>query len=589
MSQIKCHQASFSFGDKPILDHVSFSIDHRDRIVVLGRNGAGKSTLFKLIEGEFIADEGSIERGPITIAKMEQSVPRDLNGTVLDYVLEGHINDDEWQQSHQAQAVISKLGLEEQAELNHLSGGQIRRVLLAKALVNEPDILLLDEPTNHLDIDSILWLEHFIQQYPKTVITITHDRAFMQSIATRIFELDLGKMIDWHGSYHDFLKHKEHVLHAEALEHAKFDKKLAAEEVWIRQGIKARRTRNEGRVRALKAMRQQRTERLSRDGKLNIEQQRIDYSGKQVIEINNLGVDYQNQTLIDQFTAMVLRGDKIGIIGHNGSGKSTLIKALLGETKPDRGTIKTGSNLKVAYFDQHRAQLDPSKTAMDAIAEGREFIDINGKRKHIISYLQDFLFTPEKARSLVSSLSGGERNRLMLASILAKPSNLLILDEPTNDLDQETLELLEEFLLDYQGTLLLVSHDRALLNNVVTSTWVFEANGHIQEYIGGYDDWQRQKKQRHDTQPKTDKTQKTTEKKTKPKKLGYMEQRELNALPDKISELENAINAMQNRFCEPNYYQQDNDIIQADKAQLAKLESELETAFERWEYLENKQ
>lgn len=586
MSLIKCHQASFSFGDKPILDNVSFTIEHRDRIVILGRNGAGKSTLLKLIEGEHIPEQGSIERNHITIAKMEQSVPRNLHGTILQFVLSAHESHDDWQETYQAQAVISKLGLDETAELSALSGGQIRRALLAKALVNEPDILLLDEPTNHLDIDSILWLEQFIKNYPKTVITITHDRAFMQQIANRIFELDLGKLITWDGSYNDFLKHKEHVLHAEALEQAKFDKKLAAEEVWIRQGIKARRTRNEGRVRALKTMRQQRASRLQRDGKMTIEQQRVDYSGKQVFDIQELSVSYADQKLIHEFTSLIVRGDKIGIIGANGSGKSTLIQCLLGERAPDSGQVRLGSNINMAYFDQHRSRLDPDKTAIDAIADGREFIEVNGKRKHIISYLQDFLFTPEKARSLVSSLSGGERNRLMLAAILAKPSNLLILDEPTNDLDQESLELLEEFLLEYQGTLLLVSHDRALLNNVVTSTWVFEANGHIQEYVGGYDDWQRQKQP--DLKQSTNKKTVVKPASKKPGKLSYKEQRELEQLPDTIQTLEQQIDTLQNRFCEPDYYQQDADLIQQEQQQLATLEQQLDTAFERWQQLEEK-
>jgi ABC transport system ATP-binding/permease protein len=583
---MRAQKISLSYGDRALLDEITFEIKPRDRIAIIGRNGVGKSTLLKIIDNEIQPDSGNIKRNAALItAQLQQQVPKNPTGTILEFVLKKQIKMNEWDGDYQAQTVISQLGLDETMLMSALSGGQIRRALLAAALVNEPDILLLDEPTNHLDIESIIWLERFVRQYPKAVITITHDRVFMQKIANRIFEIDRGQLITWDGSYNDFLIHKENELGAEATANKNFDKKLAQEEVWIRQGIKARRTRNEGRVRALEQMRRDRSQRRERRGNIAIEKQTSDQSGKTVIELDNISVSYDNKTLINQFSANMLRGDKIGIIGPNGCGKSTLIKTLLQEINPDEGGVKHGTKLEIAYFDQHRSHLDPEQTALDNISQGREFITLNGKNKHIISYLQDFLFTPEKSRSLVKSLSGGECNRLMLAKLFSKPANFLILDEPTNDLDQETLELLEEHLLQFDGSLLVVSHDRALLNNVITSSWVFEQDGHIQEYVGGYDDWQRQKGTPMAATSK-EKVVKSEQKLPKAKKLSYKDQRELEALPERISSLETAIKSVESKMADPDFYQQDRRTIDEETNKLTELNKELETAFDRWETLD---
>ena len=623
MSLIKLRNIYLRYGEFPLFDHLNLHIEAGERVCLIGRNGAGKSTLLKLLMGEVTADEGDIEKKPqLKIVRLNQEVPENLSGTVFEVVSEGlgeagllisryqhlleqltHSHDSKlmqdlekvqhqievqgaWNLSREVENIISLIELPRDQQVSELSGGLKRRVLLAKALVSDPDLLLLDEPTNHLDIEAITWLEKFLCNYPKAQLFITHDRVFMQKIATRIVELEQGKIISWEGDYASFLKHKAESLNAEAKEQALFDKRLAQEEVWIRQGIKARRTRNEGRVRALETMREQRKQRRARPGQVKLETQSAEQSGKIVFEVENISFNQADKTIIKNFSTTILRGDKVGIIGPNGSGKSTLLNLLLGDLEPQAGRIGRGTKLEVSYFDQLRQQLDLEKSVQDNIYTGSEFININGQSKHVISYLQDFLFSPQQARSPVKSLSGGERNRLLLARLFTKASNVLVLDEPTNDLDAETLELLEEQLLQYEGTLLLVSHDRALLNNVVTSTLVFEGDGKVMEYVGGYDDYLRQRALL------TDKVAEVVEKEvTKPnsskKKLSYNEQRELEQLPEKINLLEKKLGELQIKINDPAFYQQDKQIVQASLAELQKLETDLQTAYQRWEYLED--
>jgi ATP-binding cassette subfamily F protein uup len=584
---IQAIDLQLQFSEHPIFRALNFTINKGDRIAILGRNGAGKSTLLKVLQGQISTDSGRLITSPgLRIATMQQSVPTDLCGTVLDFVSTA-LNDHH--ETYKAEKVISQLGLVASWSMDYLSGGQIRRALLARALVTEPDVLLLDEPTNHLDLSSIQWLEQFLKRIEQTVIFISHDRTFMQNVATRIFELDIGEIITWDGSYQGFLKHKENQLASQAKFEANFDKKLAQEEAWIRQGIKARRTRNEGRVRALKQMREARRERQSRQGQLSIQQQETLYASKMIMEIEQLTVRFEDKPLIQDFSSLLLRGDKVGIIGPNGSGKSSLIRCLLAEAKPLSGQIKTARELKVAYFDQHRASLDPNLSALDNVAEGRERIEVNGKSQHIISYLQDFLFSPERARAPISALSGGETNRLLLAKILSHPSQLLILDEPTNDLDMETLELLEDYLVNYPGTLLLVSHDRSLLNHVVTSTWVFDGQGHLNEYVGGYDDYLRQASPNQPAKKtsNTKNTSKTSLASPQKKKLGYLAQRELDALPAKIEKLEQDIAALQQQLASPSFYQQEKALVNQVQKQLKTLENDLEQAYTRWQELED--
>ena len=499
--------------------------------------------------------------------------------------------EDGWAMDQRVQSVINRLGLEADADFKALSGGMKRRVLLAQALVEQPDVLLLDEPTNHLDIESIEWLEGFLKAYKGSILFITHDRRFLKSLATRIVEIDRGELTSWPGDYSNYLRRKEERLAAEEKQNAEFDKKLAQEETWIRQGIKARRTRNEGRVRRLEAARKERSERRNLIGNVDMKAQQAELSGKKVIEATSISMNYQGRQLIDDFSTLIMRGDKIGIVGPNGCGKSTLIKILLGDLKPDQGTVTLGTKLDIAYFDQHRAQLDETKSAMDNVSEGKDMMIINGKERHVISYMQDFLFTPERARAPITALSGGERNRLLLAKILARPSNLLILDEPTNDLDIETLELLEDMLENYGGTMLLVSHDRDFINNVVTSSIVFEGEGQVKEYIGGYDDWLRQRKSQQKTSS-NDKAHKDQSSKVKPRqksaKLSYKDQRELDKLPADIADVEKKVEAVQADMASPEFYQQDKDTIAEVSAELESLEQKLERYFERWEELEAK-
>jgi ABC transport system ATP-binding/permease protein len=479
-----------------------------------------------------------------------------------------------------------------------LSGGMKRRVLLAKALVIKPDILLLDEPTNHLDLEAIQWLEDQLLDYKGALLFITHDREFMRHLSTRIIELDRGRLHSFPGNYDAFLKHKEEALHAEGLANERFDKKLAQEEQWIRQGIKARRTRNEGRVRALEQMRVERQARRQQVGKVKMDIASAERSGKLVAEATDVGFDYDGQPLIDGFSTTILRGDKIGVLGPNGVGKTTLLKILLGQLKPTRGKVVTGTKLEVAYFDQLRAQLDEQASVIDNLALGREFVEISGKQKHVIGYLQDFLFAPERARSPVSMLSGGERNRLLLAKLFSKPSNILVLDEPTNDLDIETLELLEELLIEYPGTVLLVSHDRAFVNNVVTSTLVFEGNGQVNEYVGGYDDWLSQAAANRESPPDNTQAVKATndhdpdpEKKEKDhpvrkKKLSYKDQRELEQLPALIEACEQEVEALHQQMADESFYKQEKSVIVETQQRLAEAEEKLEHCYTRWEQLE---
>ncbi len=629
MALITLRDIQLGFGGAPLLDGVSFSIEPGERICLLGRNGAGKSSLMKLLAGELQPDDGRmvLQQGA-KVARLTQEVPDDTQGSLFDVVAGGigelgalvqryhqisvqleHNQEpgllaqlarvqheleaaDGWQLEQRVETVISRLALDPEAAFDQLSGGLKRRALLARALAPGPDLLLLDEPTNHLDIESIEWLEEFLLGYGGTLLFITHDRAFLRSLATRILELDRGRLTDWPGDYDNFLRRKEEMLHAEEMEQQRFDKKLAQEEVWIRQGIKARRTRNEGRVRALKKMRDERLQRREQDGSARLSLQEAERSGKLVVEAEGVDYAWEGKPVIRNFSTTILRGDKVGVIGPNGSGKTTLLNLLLGRLAPDSGSVRLGTKVEVAYFDQLRASLNPAASVRDNVAEGSDQVEVSGKKKHVISYLQDFLFTPDRAAQPVSALSGGERNRLLLAKLFTRPFNVLVMDEPTNDLDVETLELLEELLLEYQGTLLLVSHDRAFLNNVVTSTLVFEGGGRVAEYVGGYDDWQRQRQPVAASKPaaaakKPDPDRTRPKPKPAAKKLGYKEQRELETLPKRIEELEEEMVVIQGRMADPAFYQQDGDGIAAQKTRLSEVEAELEQAYSRWEELES--
>lgn len=641
MALLFLRDTQLSYGTQTLLDGVDFKIEPNERVCIVGRNGEGKSTLLKVIEGSVQADDGSrILQDGVQIAKLQQEVPNDTQGSVFHIIAQGLGNigqlierfhqltatladdssentlneltrtqqaiDDQngWDLNQKVETLISKLSLPAEAEFSELSGGMKRRVLLAQALIQDPDILLLDEPTNHLDIPSIQWLEDFLKNLSCSLVFITHDRSFLQALATRIVELDRGQLYNWECDYATYLQRKAAQLESEAKSNAEFDKKLAQEEAWIRQGIKARRTRNEGRVRALEKLREAHKARRQQQGKANLQYNQANHSGKQVIEVDDIHFAWADQVVIDHFSTMILRGDKVGFIGANGCGKSTLLKLLLGQLTPQSGHIKLGTNLKIAYFDQHRDQLDENKAVVDSVLEESDYIEINGQRKHIMGYLGDFLFSPERARQPVKALSGGERNRLLLARVFAKPSNLLVLDEPTNDLDIETLELLEELLLDYPGTVLIVSHDRAFLNSVVTSSIVFDAPGQVNEYVGGYDDWLRQRPAHYDAPaPKTAAQTNTQESARpgekaetpaakssdkpaakKPKKLSYKDQREYDALPETIETLETELEALQMQISEPEFYQQTGH--EAVLERLNACEAELEAAFERWEILE---
>jgi len=627
MALVKFDNVSLAFGHVPLLDKVQFQIDANERVCLVGRNGTGKSTLMQVLRGTVQPDDGSVwVKDNLRIAYLAQEVPADQQQSVFDVItagLEGvgallaeyhhvalaltgdhdpalldRLSDlqqkleaqDGWSLEQRVESVITRLGLPADKALSELSGGLRRRVMLAQALVTEPDLLLLDEPTNHLDLEGIQWLEEFLLGWNGSLLFVTHDRAFLQNLATRIVELDRGKLTSWPGNYQNYLVKKEEALAVEADHNAKFDKRLAQEEVWIRQGIKARRTRNEGRVRALEAMRRERSQRREQQGKAKLNLEDAQRSGKLVVEVENASVGYGGQAIIRDFSVRIMRGDRIGIIGPNGAGKSTLLKLLLGELAPDTGKVQLGTKLEVAYFDQQRAVLDPELSVMDNLNYGSDMVTINGKPRHIMGYLQDFLFPPQRVRSPVSSLSGGERNRLLLARLFAQPANLLVLDEPTNDLDVETLELLEELLTEYKGTLLLVSHDRAFLDNVVSSTLVFEGNQQVNEYVGGYNDWLRQRRAPSQRKPAMENRAAATpgpnEKKKPAKKLSYKDQRELDALPDRMEALEAEQNALQAQISDPGFYQQDKGTVEAALARLEAVGNELEQCFERWEQLE---
>jgi ATP-binding cassette subfamily F protein uup len=584
-------------GDNRLFDGIELQIDAGERLCLVGRNGTGKSTLMKLLCREVQADDGEIIHSPdIKIARLQQDVPHGNSAKVFDIVAAGFGDshaEEEWQTQWQIESILSRLQLDGEQSFDDLSGGWKRRALLARALVANPDLLLLDEPTNHLDIPAIEWLENFLLGYKATLLFVSHDRAFVRKLATRIIELDRGRLSSWTGNFDKYQENKQAALDAEAQQAALFDKRLAEEEVWIRQGIKARRTRNEGRVRRLEAMREEFRQRRNLQGKVQAQIGQASSSGKLVLEASKVSYGFDQQQLIQNFNTTILRGDKIGIIGPNGVGKTTLIKLLLGELAPQEGTIRQGTNLQIVYFDQHRSQFDDEKNLRENISPGSDFVEINGQRKHVISYLQDFLFTPLQIQKPVKVLSGGERNRLLLARLFAQPSNLLVLDEPTNDLDAETLELLEELLIDYAGTLILISHDRSFLNSVVTRSIVFE-NGSIGEYAGGYDDWLIQR-----PDPAADKSAenkgaaKPVASKEEPKvaakakKLSYKEQRELEQLPQLIEQLETQMTELQALMGTPEFYQQDAVKISAKQDELAQLEKQLEVTFARWAALEN--
>lgn len=636
MALLSFTDVSLAYGLNPLLLKVGFQLDRGERVCLIGRNGAGKSSLFKLVNGQQSADEGEIWYAPgLKIGQLPQELPDAGDSLVYDVVaaglegvgellaeyhhlIHGEMGEaeldqlekvqgrleakDGWRLNQLVETTLTRLGLPADKRMSELSGGWRRRVLLAQALVAEPDVLLLDEPTNHLDIHTIAWLEQVLLDFRGAVLFITHDRQFLQALATRILELDRGNLIDWKGDYASFLEHKEQALAAEATANALFDKRLAQEEVWIRQGIKARRTRNEGRVRALKEMRNERAQRLERQGRASFQLETADSSGKRVIEIEGVSFAWPGQApLIRNLTTHVLRGDRIGLIGNNGSGKSTLLKLMLGQLEPTSGTVKHGTKLEVAYFDQLRGQLELERSVIDNISEGRDFIEINGERRHVISYLGDFLFSPERARTPVKALSGGERARLLLARLFSKPANVLVLDEPTNDLDVETLELLEEVLAGFDGTVLLVSHDRAFLDNVVTSSLVFEGHGNVREYVGGYADWLRQGGKIESlaewgtdvsediaTEPENAPPAPAAEPAPKAK-LSYKLQRELDGIPALLEKLEAELEDLQKQVNDPEFYARPHDQTAPVIESMTAKQAELDKVLERWAELEEMQ
>ncbi|MBJ2144802.1 ABC transporter ATP-binding protein [Vibrio sp. IB15] len=632
MALLTIHNGQLAFGDHPLLDRADFALQENERVCLVGRNGAGKSTLMKVLSGNIIMDDGKMQiTQDVVVSRLEQDPPRNEEGTVYDYVAGGlaeigeqlkiyhdlldliatdpseknlnrltrvqeqldHAN--AWRFEDRVTNVLGALKLTAETKLTDLSGGWQRKAALARALVCDPDVLLLDEPTNHLDVATIEWLEGFLKDFRGSIIFISHDRAFIKSMATRIVDLDRGKLSSFPGDYENYLVEKEEALRVEEMQNAEFDKKLAQEEVWIRQGIKARRTRNEGRVRALKKLREERLNRREVQGKAVIQIDDAQRSGKIVFEAENINFGFEGKQIVKDFSFNIMRGDRIALIGPNGCGKSTVLKLLLDQLKPDSGRLHCGTKLEVAYFDQYREILDPEKSVIDNLADGKQEVTVGGRERHALSYLQDFLFSPKRARTPVKALSGGEKNRLLLARIFLKSNNLLILDEPTNDLDIETLELLEDLLANYQGTLLLVSHDRQFVDNTVMTSWIFEGNGVIEEFVGGYHDAQQQRKQaleyRQVEKPSkpakvVEETPKTAPVKAKPKKLSYKLQRELEALPQRLEELETQIEALQEEVNDPSFFSKSVEQTQPVLDKLTATEQELEVAFERWEELE---
>jgi len=632
MSLISMSGAWLSFSDAPLLDNTELHIEPNERVCLVGRNGAGKSTLMKILNREVPLDDGRIVyEQDLIVARLQQDPPRNVGGTVFDFVSEGVFEQAEhlkayhaishlvetdpseknmnklaqimeildhqglWQLDSRISEVLLQLGLNGDTELSALSGGWLRKAALGRALVSSPQVLLLDEPTNHLDIESINWLEEFLKEFQGSIIFISHDRSFIRNMATRIVDLDRGKLVSYPGNYELYLTSKEEALRVEELQNAEFDKKLAQEEVWIRQGIKARRTRNEGRVRALKALRRERSERREVMGTAKMQVEEASRSGKIVFEMEDVSYSVAGKQLVNRFSAQVQRGDKIALVGPNGCGKTTLLKLMLSQLKADSGRVHCGTKLEVAYFDQHRAELDPERTVMDNLAEGKQEVMVNGRSRHVLGYLQDFLFHPKRAMTPVKALSGGERNRLLLARLFLRPSNLLILDEPTNDLDVETLELLEEMIDAYQGTVLLVSHDREFVDNSVTECWIFEGNGVINSYVGGYHDahhqrrTQRSIRQTAPVESKAAAPVKAEPAKRSANKLSYNQQRELEQLPKQISELEEKIAALNAQMSDADFFTRPHDETQVVLNALASTEQELEQAFERWEALEAQQ
>ena len=668
MPQIVLDRVSLAFGHLPLLDEATLRIERGERVSVVGRNGAGKSTLLKIVSGEQLPDAGSVWTEPgLRMARLEQDVPFSTNRTVFDVVAEGlgnlsqlvadyhHVaikvaddhtpelleelgrlqheldERDGWSIEQRVELVLSHLSLPSETIVDSLSGGWRRRVLLARALVAEPDVLLLDEPTNHLDLDAILWLETFLSEYAGSVLFVTHDRAFLQRVATRIVDIDRGRLTSWPGDYATYLQKRDEALATEAVHHGKFDKLLAGEEAWLRQGVKARRTRDEGRVKALMAMRQERAARRDQLGAVRLQIERAAASGQLVIEAEGISKSYGSKVVVREFSARIMRGDRIGLIGPNGAGKTTLLRMLLGEMAPDEGEVRRGANVEIAYYDQQREQLDPDKTVFETVGEGNDVVTVNGQSRHVNAYLADFLFPPERAQSPVKSLSGGERNRLLLARLFTRPANLLVLDEPTNDLDLETLELLEAQLVEWPGTLLLVSHDRAFLDNVVTGTFVFEGDGRVAEYVGGYEDWLRQKKAGGPavapTAAKATSPNKTAQGKVAPgkvagkaasgqppkgkaaasgrpagpsavaavaagagagKKLSFKERREFDELPARIDKLEAEQRTLADAIADSGFYKRPAGEIAASLGRVESLDGELKALYARWEELDSR-
>ncbi|MEL0639518.1 ABC transporter ATP-binding protein [Pseudoalteromonas aliena] len=633
MDLIRILKAQLAFGTHALLNNADAVIESGERVCIVGRNGAGKSTLLKILDGQVILDDGEINQlGGLKISRLEQDPPKGASGTVFDYVAQGmpeianllidfhHVSNelqtqctdkllnklerlsnqleavDGWRFDSRIQLVLTQLELTPEAKLESLSGGWLRKVALARALVSEPDLLLLDEPTNHLDMASVMWLEQFLKEFKGGIVFISHDRAFIRAVATRILDLDRGKLISYPGDYATYLEQKAHDLKVEEAQNALFDKRLAEEEAWIRQGVKARRTRNEGRVRELKQLRNERKQRVDQVGKTDFNIEIADRSGKLVFEAKHLSHAFKDKVIADDFSTLVMRGDRIGLVGPNGIGKTTLLKLMFGDLEPDSGVTKQGVNLEFAYFDQYREKLDEEATVQDNVAEGKQEVMMGGRSRHVLGYLQDFLFPPARARTPVKALSGGEKNRLLLAKLFLKPSNILVLDEPTNDLDIETLELLEDIINQYQGTVLIVSHDREFIDNTCSSVWAFEGNGKVTDIVGGYSDYEAYVKylaeqEKTAQQQPVKKAEKTApapvaKAENKSNKLSYKLKLELEQLPNKMEQLEAEVEAQQVIVSDPDFFKQDSDVTTKALNYLTKLESDLEAAFERWEELE---